>query len=240
MKKNYELNFAQCGGLKLNCCSNCRYPGYRGYLYINDDMVVNWWTFYKLDKEKFWLGAKMIQNVTHIMGSRPISNKWYWWNKGTKSAKGCEYSYAKIAQEYKCSNEYVNITKLMKTHLVNGGGVKRCFHTWSDLFYVPERFSDQWQRISLVFYKNRVFLEVAVPTIMSFLDLRDAWENHYGLYLPDKYGYKNFADGKLVWENYKYDINFIHPVKFHGDVAKTNKEKLKNDIIPYSKQFTKC
>ncbi|XP_028403619.1 uncharacterized protein LOC114526267 isoform X2 [Dendronephthya gigantea] len=31
-----------------------RYPGYRGYLYINDDMVVNWWTFSNLDKEKFW------------------------------------------------------------------------------------------------------------------------------------------------------------------------------------------
>jgi hypothetical protein len=58
------------------------------------------------------------------------------------------------------------------------------------------------------------------------------------LYLPDKYGSINFADRKLVWKNYNYDIKFIHPVKFHGDEAKTNREKLENKIIPYSKGFT--
>ena len=60
-----------------------------------------------------------------------------------------------------------------------------------------------------------------------------------GLYLPDKYGHREFADGKLIWESYTYDMNFIHLVKFHGDIAKRNRDKLKNDIIPYSKQFTK-
>ena len=207
-------------------------------------MVVNWWTFYKLDKEKLSLGDRFVKSGPkghHIMGKRPIPNiNWHWWSRTTPSAKGCEDSYAEITQKYNRSNEYINIKKLIKTHLVNGGGVKQCFNTWSDVFYVPKRFSDQWQRISRVFYKNRVFLEVAVPTIMSFIDLQDSWENHYGLYLPDKYGDRDFADGKLVWQNYKYDITFIHPVKFHGDIAKTNREKFKNDIIPYSKQFTKC
>ena len=203
-------------------------------------MVVNWWTFYNLDKEKFWFGAKIVDNKCHILGSRPILKNWPWWSKKTSSAKACEDSYAEIMQKYNCSNEYINISKLVKTHLDNGKGVKRCFKTWSDLFYVPRKFSDQWQRLSSVFYKHRVFLEAAVPTIMSFLDSRDSWEKHYGLYLPDKYGYINFADGKLVWKNYNYDIKFIHPVKFHGDVAKTNRKKLKDDIIPFSRRFTKC
>ena len=225
--------------MSANCNCICRYPGYRGYLYINDDMVVNWWTFYKLDKEKFWMGSRMVLRGSHIMGHRPIPAKWPWWSRKTKSAKACEDSYFEIKQKYR-SNEHINITELVERHLVNGEGKKRCLKALSDLFYVPKRFSEQFQRISFVFHKNRVFLEAAVPTILSFLDLRSSWEAHYGLYLPTKYGYINFADGKLVWKNYNYDIKFIHPVKFHGDVAKTNREKLRNDIIPYSKRFTKC
>ena len=223
----------------LNCSCICRYAGYRGYLYVNDDMVVNWWTFTNLDKEKLWQGGIIFSNDDHVMGSRPISDTWPWWRKKSKSAEACEDSYLEITHKYR-SSEHINITKLINTHLVNGEGEKRCFRMWSDLFYIPKKFSDQFQRLSFVFHKNRVFLEVAVPTIMSFLDIRDSWEKHYGLYLPDMYGSIDFADGKLVWKNYDYDINFIHPVKFHGRVAKTNREKLENDIIPYSKQFTNC
>jgi hypothetical protein len=203
-------------------------------------MVVNWWKFYKIDKEKFWSGSKIHDDKCHIMGSRPIRRDWPWWSKKSPSAKACEISYAEITKKYNLSNDNMNITNLIKTHLDNGNGVRYCFKAWSDLFYVPQRFSDQWQRISSVFHKNRVFLEVAVPTIMSFLDSRESWEKHYGKYLPRKYGNVNFADGKLVWINYDYDMKFIHPVKFHGHVAKKNRQKLTNDIIPYSKRFTKC
>ena len=37
-----------------------------------------------------------------------------------------------------------------------------------------------------------------------------------------------------ILKNDNYDIKFIHPVKFHGDESKTNREKLENEIIPYS------
>ena len=223
----------------LYCCYISRYPDYRGYLYINDDVLINWWTFYKLDKKKVWLGADIWIDTAHIMGKKEIPDNWLWWSKWSNSARACEDSYSEITQQYR-SNEYINITKLVETHLVNGEGKKRCFKTWSDIFYVPKRFSDQFQRISFVFHKNRVFLEAAVPTILSFLDLRSSWEKHFGLYMPDKFGFRNFADGKLVWETYNYDVKFIHPVKFHGDIAKPNRDKLKDDLIPYSKRFTKC
>lgn len=219
------------------CMFRC--PGFRGYLYINDDMVVNWWTFYNFNKEKLWLGAKVWIGGSHIMGKRPIRSDWQWWSRVTESAKSCENSYSEIIRNNR-SCEYINVTKLIETHLANGKGVKRCFKTWSDFFYVPMKFSDQFQRISLIFYRNRVFLETAVPTIMSFLESRDSWEHQYGLYLPDKYGTINFADGKLVWKNYNYDIKFIHPVKFHGRMAKSNRDVLANVIVPYSKNFTKC
>ena len=200
-------------------------------------MILNWWTFYKLDKDKFWLGGKFYKGY-HIMGNRPIPDNWWFW-KGTKTAERCEETYTEITEAFH-SNEYLNITKLIKTHLYNGEGVKRCFWTWSDLFYVPNKFSNQFQWLSSIFYKNRVFLECAVPTMMSFIDVKDSWEMHYGFWMPDTYGNIDFADGNLISKHYNYEINFMHPVKYHGDVAKTNRERLKNDIIPYSKRFTKC
>lgn len=214
-----------------------RYPGYRGYLYINDDMVVNWWTFSNLNKDALWQGGVIIMSHSHVIGSRPIDHAWPWWKIKSNSAEACEDSYLEMTS---MTDPRVNITKLVKTHLANGEGKNVCFRMWSDLFYVPGKFSEQFQRFSFVFYKNHVFLEVAVPTIMSFLDLRDSWEKHYGVYLPDKYGSIDFADGKLVWKNYDTDINFIHPVKFHGEVARGNRKKLKGAIMRYSKQFTKC
>lgn len=214
-----------------------RYPGYRGYLYINDDMIVNWWTFSNLDKNKLWLGSAIIPSASHVMGSRPIDESWPWWNKKSSAAEACEDTYVEMTSK---TSQYVNVTELVKIHLANGEGKKLCFRAWSDLFYVPEKFSEQFQRLSFLFHKNRVFLEVAVPTILSFLDLRDLWERHYGIYLPDKYGSIDFSDGELVWKEYDTDINFIHPVKFEGDVAKRNREKLKGDIMNYSRQFVKC
>ena len=202
-------------------------------------MIVNWWTFHKLDKEKIWMGSKFVVHGVHTMWKRPIPTGWVWWSKSSNSAKACEKSYSEIIQQYR-SSEYINVTKLIETHLANGEGVKRCFNGWSDLFYVPKKFSDQWQRIATVFYNNHVFLEVSVPTIMSFIDLKSSWEFHLGLYLPDKYGWRRFDDGKLVWESYNYTIKFMHPVKYHANVSKINVENVKNDVIPYSKRFLKC
>ena len=174
------------------------------------------------------------------MGTRPIPDNWPFWSRATPSAKGCEDSYSEITQNFP-SDEYLNISKMIRIHLVNGGWSKRCFRTWSDLFYIPKRFSVQFERLSGVFRKNNVFLEAAVPTIMSLLDYRDSWEKHFGLYLPDKYGYAYVTDaGKRIWESYTYDLNFIHPVKYHGEKSRRNREMLRNNIIPYSKRFTKC
>lgn len=214
-----------------------RYPGYRGYLYVNDDMIVNWWTFSNLDKEKLWQGGIVIPSHSHVIGSRPIDNSWPWWRIKSSSAEACEDSYYEMTS---MSDGYMNVKELVKNHLSNGDGRKLCFRMWSDLFYVPKKFSEQFQRLSFLFHKNRVFLEVAVPTIMSFLDTRVFWEQQYGLYLPDKYGSINFGDGNLVWKEYNPDLKFIHPVKFHGDIARKNREKLKGDIMNYSRQFTKC
>lgn len=216
-----------------------RYPGFRGYLYVNDDMVVNWWNFATLDKDKLWQGGAIIPNHEHVMGSRPIATNWPWWNIKSKSAEACEDSYLEIMHKYRNSAD-IDVAALAETHLLNGRGKKVCFRMWSDLVYIPKRFSDRFQKFSFIFHKNEVFLEVAVPTIMSFLDLRESWEQHYGVYLPDMYGSIDFTDGKLVWPNYNYRINFIHPVKFQGDKARVNREKLKYEIGPFSKKFTKC
>lgn len=165
-----------------------RYPNFKGYLYMNDDTLLNWWTFLNLDKDKIWLSSNIsTTEQAFLMGRRPVPlGPWLGWKD---SAIPCEQSYKEILQMYK-NSRYINTTRLKRTHLSNGNGKLYCFNSWADLFYIPKRLSDEYQRISSVFFKNRVFLEIAVATISSFLDLKSMWETHYGLYLPDKYGSK--------------------------------------------------
>ncbi|XP_046861748.1 uncharacterized protein LOC124455038 isoform X3 [Xenia sp. Carnegie-2017] len=214
-----------------------RHPNYTGYLYMNDDTLVNWWTFLKLDKDKIWHGGGVSnEKESHEFGHRPLSTVWMWWKH---SAIPCEETYEEIKRSYN-HNSIINITQLVQTHLTNGNGKLYCVKGWSDLFYVPGRLSQQFQRISSIFHKRRVFLEMAVPTMFTLLELKKFWEMPHGTYLPDKYGFLNFADGKIVWENYNFDLYFIHPVKFHGEVAKTSQENLKKIVIPYSKLLLTC
>ena len=50
--------------------------GFRGYLYLNDDMIVNWWNFLQLDKDKGWLGATLDTHKGFEVNSRPIPREW--------------------------------------------------------------------------------------------------------------------------------------------------------------------
>ena len=118
------------------------HPGYRGYMFVNDDMIVNWWNFAKLSKEKIWQGSKIDQRVAHEMNRRPIRDDWMWWRKES-GLKNCEKAYQKLVALTNRSLGFPNIhiKKLLNTHYRNGKNRTLCFRTWSDFVYVPGRLS---------------------------------------------------------------------------------------------------
>ena len=217
------------------------YPRYRGYMFVNDDMVVNWWNFAKLSKEKIWQGAKINENIAHNMNSRPIRNDWMWWRK-ENGLKACEKTYRQLVgfANGSLAMPGINFKRLLHTHYRNGKNRTMCFRTWSDFAYVPGRLSREFEALSTIFFENKVFLEIAFPTILALLDDWKSLEDAKGVYLPEVFGFQDFSNVKYVWPKFSEHVMFLHPVKFFGNRGYLNRKIFKTRVQPYIKQYTSC
>lgn len=217
------------------------HPGFRGYLYVNDDMILNWWNFVNFDQDKVWLGAPIKFKESHKVGQKPISNYWIWW-RTEYGAEACEKAHDEIkvlARDIKPLGEKI---KVMLSILVrNGKNQVLCYKSWSDMFYVPGKFSRNFRYFSEIFFRNKVFLEIAVPTILSYLDLHENWEKTYGTYLPEIYGFKDLSATDCTWRQYSLNKTlFIHPVKFYATVACLNRKNFEMIVVPHGRKFLRC
>ena len=253
IKSNYEGAFPQivvCGSLDSNiydimvvelvkgylgyeCLGKAirLHPGFRGYLYLNDDMIVNWWNFLQLDKDKVWLGATLDTHKGFEVNSRPIPKEWKY-GRLPKVPESCEAAFREIQ-----SNKLIG-SRAMAVHHRNTLNKTLCIRVWSDMFYVPGRLSDVFQTLSAIFFKNKVFLSTGVATSLSMLDLYENWEKPFGIYLPDKYSRSKLRDPLIGWQVYSDSITFIHPVKYKS--IEENRKRLKDRVISQSKNRTKC
>ena len=212
------------------------HPGFRGYLYLNDDMIVNWWNFLQMDKDKIWLGAIFNPREGGFeVNHRPITHGWNWRIKPTYPLVGesCEAAFREIQ-----SNKWIG-SRAMAVHHRNTLNKTLCLKVWSDMFYVPGRFSNDFQILSAIFFKNKVFLSTGVATSLTMLDLYENWEKPFGIYIPDKYSLsERRRDPLLGWREYSESITFIHPVKYK--LIEENRKRLKEVVIAQSKNRTKC
>ena len=94
-----------------------RKPGYAGYFYISDDMIINWWNFYKLDKTKMWFPGP------YKMGEHPMLpakvNSW-WWSIYGSLAK-CSEVFVELESDPTVLE--INATKI---YLENVGNRRAC------------------------------------------------------------------------------------------------------------------
>eukprot|EP00795_Rhopilema_esculentum_P008954 gene8954-16588_t len=184
-----------------------RQPGFEGYLLINDDMIINWWNLLQLDKKKIWFGdTKPKPEDCFVMGSQP--DEWF-----SRYARGhlCERLYKSMEK-----NAAFNTTNMFEIFLENTGRQKVCLAALSDIFYVPAAHAERFTKIAQYFYDNRLFLEIAVPMALYFLDSKSNIIPMNGLYLQKKYGWSSSWKYRTVkaWKEYNYDMTFLHPYKF--------------------------
>jgi len=212
------------------------YPRYEGYLYINDDMIVNWWNFRNFDKSKIWQSS-FIENGHPLRqeGDQNISysTKWVWFN----SSYGVEPCNKTIKEIRSLKPYNWDPNRLIANLKHNGDGRMYCSKGWSDVYYIPRIYADQFADICDIFYRNKVFLEIAVTTMIRLLDLRENTVKLSGHYLPDI----GPSDSKSFWTHYRTDITFMHPFKFHvKSFAEMNVALLKNWVIKYSAKYLEC
>ena len=239
--KEYKVNIIvhNNGGLiAYNCLGRAvrLYPGYEGYLYINDDMIVNWWNFKNFDKSKIWQSS-FIENghplKQHDDQKILYKTNWVWYNSSF-GVEQCNKTIKEIStlKPYKWDPK-----RLIENLKHNGDGKIYCSKGWSDLYYIPRVYAEEFADICDIFYRNKVFLEIAVTTMLRLLDVRENTVKLTGHYLPDI----GNSDSKAFWTHYRTDIKFMHPFKFHvKNFAKMNVALLNNWVVKFSKQFLEC
>ncbi len=205
------------------------FPGFDGYMYVNDDMIVNWWTMLHLPSNHIWF-SKQINNKAGAEMDSPAPPDWHWWTSAG-ALERCRESFDNLRK----SPASWNGEGYMKMYFENTGGKRLCLRAWSDFMYIPKRLSKPFSILAEEFYRNRVFLEVATSTIITMLDKKENVVNIDGIYLPDTYGDIDFSDGTLLAKVYSVSKSLYHPVKFSTGGIGIN--LLKNVALQYGKLY---
>uniref|UniRef100_A0A7M5UMU4 Uncharacterized protein n=1 Tax=Clytia hemisphaerica TaxID=252671 RepID=A0A7M5UMU4_9CNID len=207
-----------------------KYPtGFVGYLYSNDDVILNFWNF-NADPHKVWLGKRIHKRFIHRLGYEPPNWSWF---KGFDGAKRCENVFRKInngSVSQLIPGESRNtdasfITKALKVFKrnVNFENTKIvCVVGRSDLIYIPAIHSQGFKIIGNIYNREKVFLEIAVPSITHYLDLKENFINLNGNYYNDIVGYsKDYWSGKAFFDTHNINTSFTHPLKLSNPLLKS-------------------
>ena len=68
---------------------------YSGYLYINDDVLLNWWNVANMDTTKIWTGSEIDFTVGAHEFGEAVLPPWHWW-KTLNAAKLCETAFRQV------------------------------------------------------------------------------------------------------------------------------------------------
>jgi len=214
------------------------HPGYEGYFYISDDVILKYWNFPEFDKEKILESSFLVSNP---LNEAPRTN-WYWWNTPyglNNCRRACEDVAKMTLQETK-----LNGTRLLNTLLENSNGALQCFGSRSDVLYIPQKHANAFAILSETFYKHKVFLEIAVPTINRLLEQNENIARLPGHYLPGEMDDPRARDSRFFWYVYisHNEYCFIHPFKLHrqGLDSKFNLVMFEFIFISKIKGLTNC
>ncbi|KAF9180313.1 hypothetical protein BGZ51_006295, partial [Haplosporangium sp. Z 767] len=180
------------------------YPNYSGYLYTNDDTVLNVFQLAKFDQDKVWKHVPILSEDLRDR-SKPPPYPWHWEMPGTT----------------KMWNDPTSLTKAQKQRIadftkVQGPADIRAF---CDAVYVPARISSELKDVLNRFHKHDVFLELGVGLALVAVEPTENWVDWTESYLW-------FGGERDVWRDYlKPGIAMLHPVKLSKDV------KAHDDIV---------
>lgn len=199
------------------------YDNYSGYLFMNDDVLLNFWNLPRLDANEIWEGPKKPISVSTF--HRP-DHWWYWWGSRW-GLKNCikTLNITRVSGK----NHGAEFFKTLRKN--NKNSHEQCYGGRSDVFYIPRRFLHQFVYLAKMFRNNDVFLEIAVPTILRMLDNQRKFQHLKGVYLPGRAGTEPVVNSNYLWSVYNADLDFIHPVKLHYGENSTNNYLILENFI---------
>lgn len=165
-------------------------PGFSGYLFLEDDCVLNMWHCLQLDKNKIWILPGFTNDPNHVEYNHKfhianyitMENAMDWWfHRDDWGLVPAGKAFEKIPVE----DQKIAEDNFGKGNLIG---------TAVDMFYIPGRFREKV--IEIVPHFPTTFLEITIPTMISCLDHKSNWEQRvsvlwlgyaYNTPWPDRY-----------------------------------------------------
>ena len=154
-----------------------RFLRFKGYLLTKDDTFLNLWKIAELDRTRIWTNSA---NLGDQRMFSMVRDQWIWWSTPW-GLPACENAYKdlvhlnelhKLQTREKVNNPLTwDVENSLNALLWNGRGSYHCFRSSTNVIYIPRTFSFVFERLSSVFYKHQVFMDIAVPTIVRMLQL---------------------------------------------------------------------
>ncbi|KAG0247777.1 hypothetical protein BG011_000926, partial [Mortierella polycephala] len=196
MVKNIDNDHGMIGYKSLVMAME-EYPNYSGYLYTNDDTVLNVFQLAEFDQDKVW---KHVPVLTEDIRDRSKPPPFHWhWEK---------------PESTNMWNDPTSLTKAQKQRIADFTKVQgpADIRAYCDAVYVPARISLELTDVLTRFLKHNVFLELGVGLALVAIEPTENWVDWTESYL--------WYDGERdLWRDYlKPGVGMLHPVKLLQDV----------------------
>jgi hypothetical protein len=180
-----------------------KHPGYKGYLFLEDDCILNIWNCWDFDLDKIWL---VRITSTCNMVTKQNAHSWAW-------------SYPHGFEPTK--KAFAHLSPKDLEILGHNVGKDNACGASADIFYFPARLKDDVLR--LVPHFRPVFIEIAMPTILAALDYKENWQIINILWGPDNGSLHN---------RWPIEYTCIHPLKLSSVANQALIKRVFEKMIP--------
>ena len=194
-----------------------QYPGYRGYLFINDDIAMNFWRFERFDKDKFWEGlnprlkhdppevmtfVRDLFDVHYKQDHQPI--QWLFRNKF--------FGREHLRKIFACLPEV-----LLDNLATDTGSWTHWPGLPADSMYVPGKWAAHFARIGQYFYEYKVWFDIAFPTMTRMLVRSSDIEKFKAVYLGEPHDVSRIHYQEYIQQE---NVDFVHTIKLSDPKAR--------------------
>ncbi|CAF1005652.1 unnamed protein product [Rotaria magnacalcarata] len=131
------------------------YPNHNGYLFCHFDLLP---IFYNLEINN--LQAIWIPTITHV---KPENANSSWWIQSV-GKNALNKTFSELKANSKNNTLYARYMYTYQNH-----SNKKLSISYSDIFYLPHRFVDDWLLLTTVFTRHKVYHDFAFATITQMI-----------------------------------------------------------------------
>ncbi|XP_065055689.1 uncharacterized protein LOC135684178 isoform X2 [Rhopilema esculentum] len=168
------------GAFLYDCLSSIveKYTDYNGYLFIAEEVLLNYWNLLLYDKNRIWQDIDVINGPALYSGT---PDSWEWWASpwGMRALeKAFEYlverSYSDLRKSKLTEGDWKpewDVSNALNAWLWNGEGVYKSYWVNKSALYLPRRHLHDYKKLARIFRQSGVRHALAMPTIARLLEL---------------------------------------------------------------------